>query len=160
MNFWFDLNFDLTDLWPILFYIVHWRQWYLNYRCNGTHFSVRERMTAIIPRPQHSAFICAGSFSHVQLTIRPLDRHTSADTMTAISDELPPKTPAEIASQRVRSGTRPYRSRERWTDSRTRLRVDNRMPLSMTTLEGHLKIIWSSLQIHGLQFRPPKINAI
>ena len=54
---------------------------------------VSERTTAIMPRPQQSDFICTGSFSHVQLTIRPLERQTSADTISDISDELPPKTP-------------------------------------------------------------------
>jgi hypothetical protein len=56
---------------------------------------VRERTTAIIPSPQQSDFICTGSFSHVQLTMRPLERQTSADTMIDISDELPPKTPED-----------------------------------------------------------------
>jgi hypothetical protein len=54
---------------------------------------VSDKTTAIMPRPQQSAFIWAGSFSQVQLTMRPLDRQTSADTMIDIRDELPPNTP-------------------------------------------------------------------
>ena len=54
---------------------------------------VSERTTAIIPRPQQRDFIWTGSFSQVQLTMRPLERHTSADTMMDMSEELPPKSP-------------------------------------------------------------------
>ena len=42
-------------------------------------------------------FACAGSFSHVQLTILPFERQTSADKMMVINDELAPKTPAKYS---------------------------------------------------------------
>lgn len=97
-----------------------------------------------------------GSLSHVQLTMRPFDKQTSAEWIRDIREELPPNTPrrkwalrtdnfraclvfpsilpALMASHTVRSGTLPCMSSVRWTDSRIRVSVDKCMPPSTMTL--------------------------